>query len=185
MLGLSIKPPTKISRDFTTTGDSTSAATTTALPENNGSDDITLPWRGSIGIGITPRSNVFVGVEYKHNPYGSAEYTNNNGTATKPWLDCSSFHLGIEYLPFNFISLRLGFQTKSEVFEQQGNVLNGDPVSYAVYSAGVGIRLLESIQLNLGYEYLNIHYEDMWHLNSNVNKDIRNTIFSSISYTIK
>ncbi len=176
MLAFSIKPPTKISRDFTTTIDST---------QDEGTDDIALPLRGSIGIGINPRPNVLIGIEYHYTPYSLAEYINTNGKETKPWLDCSSFHVGLDYQPVDFISIRLGYQNKSEVFQQHGNPMQGDPISYAVYSAGFGVRLLKSLQLNFGYEYFNIHYEDGWRLHNSVNKDMRSTIFSSISYTIK
>lgn len=185
VFGFSLKPPTSINRDFTTTGDSSKGTNTVALPQVKGSDKITLPLSGSIGLGINLQTNVFLGAEYEYKPYGMAEYKNKDGRVTKPWLNCSSFHFGLEYLPIDFISVRIGYQTKAEVFEQQGNALYGDPVAYTLYSTGVGIRLLENIQLNLGYEYMNMHYEDNWNLNTNVNRDVRNTFFGSISYTIK
>jgi len=184
VFGVSVTPPTSINRDFTTTGDSTNGTTTVVLPVDTGSDKLRLPWRGSIGLGITLRSNVLLGAEYEYKPYESAEYTDKNGMVTKPWLDCSSFHFGLEYMPVDVVSVRLGYQTTSEVFEQQGNALHGDPVAYSVYSAGVGLRVLQSIQLNLGYEYTDMHYEDNWNLNTNVNRDIRNTLFASMSYTL-
>ncbi|RPI03954.1 MAG: hypothetical protein EHM64_11555 [Ignavibacteriae bacterium] len=185
LFGLSIKPPMKITRDFTTTGDSTYGSTRVVLPESKGSDNLILPLRGSIGVGISLRSNVFLNAEYDYNPYRLAEYTDNNGTVSNPWLDCSSFHVGLEYLPVDFVSVRFGYQTKSETFEQQGNQFRGDPVTCFVYSAGVGIRLLKSIQLNLGYEYANLSYEDNWNTNTNVNKDMRNSFFGSIAYTLQ
>ncbi|MDP3682593.1 MAG: hypothetical protein Q8S01_01555, partial [Ignavibacteria bacterium] len=185
LFGASFKLPTKINRDFTVTSDSTYGAMTVALPEDKGSDNITLPWCGSVGIGINLRTNVFLSCEYEYKPYRLAEYTDKDGIVTKPWLDCSNFHFGMEYLPVDIVAVRFGFQTKSEVFEQQANAFRGDPVSYTVYSAGVGVRVLPNIQINLGYEYFNMHYEDNWFLNTNVNKDIRSTLFGSISYTLK
>jgi opacity protein-like surface antigen len=184
MLGFAINPPTKISRDFTTTGDSTYGTTTGALPQDNGTDNITLPWRGSIGLGIALRSNVFLSVEYEYKPYGTAEFTDKNGNVTNPWLGCSGFHFGVEYLPVDFVSLRFGHQSRSEVYEEEGNALYGDPITFRVYSGGVGIRALNGLQLNLGYEYMNMRYADNWNLNTNVNQDMRRTFFGSISYTL-
>ncbi len=185
MFGLSVKPPTQINRDFTTTGDSTRGAVTVALPRDNGSDQLTLPFRGTIGVGIAPRPNVLVGGEYEYIPYGSAEYTDKNGRKSKPWLDCSGFRLGLEYLPVASVSVRLGYQVKSEVFEQQGNALVGEPVSYTVYSAGIGVRVLRNIHLNIGYEFMNMQYEDNWYLNTNINKETRKTLFGGVSYSLK
>lgn len=184
MLGFAINPPTKISRDFATTGDSTYGTMTVALPPDNGNDNLTLPWRGSIGVGIALRSNVSVSVEYEYKPYGSADFEDKNGNVTKPWLDCSGFHFGVEYLPVDYLSIRFGQQSKSEVFEEQGNALYGDPITFVVYSAGVGIRVLDGLRLNLGYEYANMRYADNWNLNTNVNKDLRKTLFGSVSYTL-
>jgi hypothetical protein len=184
VFGFSLSPPTSINRDYTRTGDSTNGTSTVQLPVDAGSDKLTLPWRGSIGVGIHLRSNVFLGADYAYKPYGSAEYTDKNGIVTKPWLDCSSFHFGVEYLPVDVVSVRFGYQTTAEVFEQQGNALHGDPIAYTVYSAGVGLRVIQSVQVNVGYEYRNMQYEDNWNLNTNINTDKRHTLFANIAYTL-
>jgi len=185
MLGFSFKLPTKITREFTTEGDSVKGPSNIKLPSKRGSDNITLPLRGSFGIGLSLRSNIFISGEYKYLPYNLAEYTDENGKTTKPWLNCSSYHLGLEYLPMDFLAVRLGYQIKSEVFEQQGNHLPGQSVSYNVYSIGLGINIIDNLQINLGYEYIDMHYEDLWFLNTNINKEKKNTIFGNILFTLK
>jgi opacity protein-like surface antigen len=185
-LGVAIKPPTTIKRDFSgslqiVAADSTGTLVTVNTPTKS-SDEINLPWRGSVGLGIAFRSNASVKVEYEYLPYANAQYT-SLGVSSDPWMDSYKFKAGFEYVPLEWLILRCGYTKQSEVFASQNSYMPQDPVSSEAYSGGIGVKFLD-VQLDLAYEYANVSYEDMWTTNVNLNQNLRQSLVATISYVI-
>ncbi|HTY37431.1 MAG TPA: hypothetical protein VMH23_09985 [Bacteroidota bacterium] len=174
-LGVTITLPTEIDRTFN--GTSTSYTNKTmdfaAVPLStvsvNTFQEMDLPIKGNIGIGLQLRSNVYAAAEYEYDPYGNAKLITNHTTTTKPWLDGSSFHFGLKWEPVADYSLRFGYRRQTEVFQAQYSPFPGQPVSYVAYSAGLGIQLLKGLAINAAYEFYQRKYEDTWVGNSNIN----------------
>ncbi len=181
-VGISAKPPTTITRKFNsiiktdTTGYSSSSAV-------SGEDKMQLPWRGTAGISLAIARDVTLGLEYELRSYASAVYTDASGNESNPWLTSSLFHVGAEYTPLPWLVLRVGVRQQAEVFEEAGNPLEGDPVSYSIYSLGCGV-LYEGFHLNVTYEYSRMKYDDLWQTNVNLNSEIRNGLVADIAYEI-
>ncbi|MGD1045977.1 MAG: hypothetical protein ABR936_11750 [Bacteroidota bacterium] len=185
-LGVAIKPPTTIKRNFSgslqvVSVDSTGTLVTVNTPTKS-SDEIKLPWRGSIGLGIAFRSNASVKVEYEYLPYANAQYSSLS-VPSNPWLDSYKFKAGFEYLPMEWLTVRCGYTKQTDVFASQNSYMPQDPVSSEAYSGGIGIKFLDA-QLDLAYEYANVSYEDMWTTNVNLNQILRQTLVATISYVI-
>jgi len=181
-LGFSVKTPTTITRKFNaqiqtdTTGSST-------IVNVNGQDKTVIPFRGTIGLSIALRENLMFGAGYEIRPYSSATFTNSTGSMTNPWLSANLFHVGFEFVPISWLKVRGGVREEAEVYEPEGNPLEGEPVSYSVYSFGVGV-MVDGGTVNLAYEYSDMKYTDTWADAISINGDIRHTIVADFSYEI-
>jgi opacity protein-like surface antigen len=178
-VGVAVKPPTTITREFSATVDSVGISSTVMT----GTDEVALPWRGSVGASIALKQNLLLGLEYELRPYESAEYKASDGTTSSPWLSSSVFRLGMEYHPLSWFSLRAGMRNEASVFQPEGAPLVGDPVAYSVYSTGCGLAFA-GVRLDLAYEYALLNYEDMWQTNVNLNRTATRNIVASISYKL-
>jgi hypothetical protein len=183
-LGFTIKPPTTITRDYNATTTIDTAGRMLTSRKVNGTDEIVLPWRGTIGLSASIKQNVTMGIELELSPYASAVYLMNNSTYSRPWLDVSSVKFGIEYLPISWLALRGGYHSQQEVYQAFGSPIDKAPVTYDVFSAGVGLSW-HNVRLNLAFEFFDRQYEDLWLTNGNVNKESQYNIAAEISYTLQ
>ena len=181
-LGFSVKPPMTITRSYARQVLSDTAGSLSVATER-GQDKLSLPWRGTFGLSVAVRDDIRLGLEYEVRSYASAVYTDTGGKESNLWLSSSALHLGAEYSPMTWLSLRVGVRGQSEVFEETGNPMPGEPVTYSVYSAGCGISL-GNARLNLAYEYAPMKYQDMWQANVNLNNSTRHTIHADIVWEI-
>lgn len=181
-IGFSIKPPTTITRKFkgqqyTDTTGSTTVGTA------NGEDKILIPWRGTIGLSIVLRENLTLGIGYELRSYAFAEYKKSDGTKTNPWLSSNLFHVGAEFIPLPWLALRAGVREQAEVFEPEGASLEGEPVSYAIYSVGAGVKIAGA-HLDIAYEYSKMKYTDTWADAISMNSETCRNIIAEFSYDI-
>lgn len=181
-LGWSLRPATTISRSYHLTLQSESDAGVQSEPVI-GKDKLKLPWRGTIGLMLTPRDNLAFGLECEIRPYKSLRYIASDGEETRPWLPASLVRVGAEYLIAPWLALRAGIRGEAEVFEPEGNQLPGTPVTYEVYSAGVGVFLNE-FRLNLSYENSLMKYQDVWSSAISKNSERTQTWVMQLSYEL-
>jgi len=181
-LGFSIKLPTTITRTYrleitTESGDGIRSYSM------NGREKLQLPWRGSIGLLLTPRVNLSLGIEYERRPYRSLRYIASDGTETTPWLPASVVRVGAEYLMTPWLALRAGVRGESEVFEPEGNQLPGHPVTYQTYCAGFGLFFVD-IRLNVSYQSSIMKYQDIWSSAISKNSERRQILVAQLIYEL-
>jgi hypothetical protein len=181
-IGFAVKLPTTISRSYTMQVE-TDTTGTAVLSTLQGKDKLKLPWRGTVGLSLTPRENLTLGFEYEFRPYKSARYVDANGSETKPWLSSSLFRAGAEFMIAPWLALRAGMRGEAEVFQPEGNEIEGEPVSYTVYSAGFGVYS-SGLRFNITYENALIKYQDIWSSEISKNSERRNTIVAQLLYEI-
>ncbi len=181
-LGFMVRPPSTITRKYSATL-STDTTGTPVVTTLSGEDKIRLPWRGMVGLSVLLRENLRIGLEYEVRSYESAVYTSDGGAESNPWLSASVLHVGAEYAALDWLAIRAGVREQAEVFQEEGNPLVGDPVSYTVYSAGCGLQF-SGVRLNLTYEYSLLKYTDNWQTNVNLNKTWYNTIVANVLYDV-
>ena len=181
-VGFSVKPPATIKRKYTTLMQVVDTTGSSALTVS-GEDNIRLPWRGTLGLSILATQNLTLGLEYEIRSYASAVYKNAAGLGSNPWLSSSVIHVGAEYRASPWLALRGGIRGNAEVFEQTGNPIPGEPVSYSIYSTGAGF-LFSGIRLNITYEYALMKYQDTWQTNVNLNSETHHGFVADVSYEI-
>lgn len=179
--GFSVRPPTTISREYTThlLVDTTG---TTLGQTISGEDKMRLPWRGTLGIAIIPSTSLLLGLEYEFRSFASAVYTHGN-VESHPWRSASVFHVGVQYTLAEWLMLRAGLREQAEVFESEGNPLVGEPVRSSVYTGGLGVNI-GGVRFNVTYEYHLLKYQDVWGSAVSFNSDARHLLSADISYEI-
>jgi hypothetical protein len=71
----------------------------------------------------------------------------------------------------------------AEVFQPEGNHLEGEPVTYTVYSAGLGV-FYSGLRLNVTYETSMMKYQDIWSSALSKNSERRHTFLAQVIYEI-
>jgi hypothetical protein len=122
-------------------------------------------------------------LEYELRPYESVRYVDSDGVETSPWLSASLFRVGAEYRIAPWLALRGGMRGEAEPFEPEGNPIAGEPVTYAVYSAGFGV-FYSGLRLNVTYENSSMKYQDIWASAISKNSERRHTIIAQLAYEI-
>lgn len=181
-LGFSARPPVKITRSFS----GSRLVDTTGIPistQEEWKDEVTLPWRGSVGVSIAVRENLRLAFEYEVRPYASAEYGGPFRSTENPWLSTSVFHAGLEYVAEPWVVLRAGVRGQAEVFEPEGNAIDEEPVRYSTYSAGCGF-VFGPARLNVTYEYSRMKYQDVWGSAMSLNTDTRHILVADLAIEI-
>jgi len=181
-IGFSIKPPTTITRTYNMQVE-TDTTGTPSFSSIQGEEKLKLPWRGTIGLSLSPKENLTVGLEYEFRPYDSVEQIDSEGAETSPWVSSSLFRLGIEYRIATWLALRGGMRGEAETFQPEGNHITGEPVTYTVYSAGFGV-FYSGIRLNVTYQNSVMKYQDIWSTAISMNSDRRHTIVGQLAYEI-
>ena len=181
-IGFVVKMPTTITREYSTkivTEVNGTTSTTTIKDE----DELKLPWRGTLGLALSPRENLTIAIEYESRPFESVDYIEPNGETSSPWLSVSLFRVGMEFRATSWLALRGGMRGQAEVFEEEGNQLEGEPVSYTIYSAGFGL-LYSGFRFNITYENSQMKYQDVWSTAISKNSETRHLVIAQISYEI-
>lgn len=181
-LGFSVKPPMTITRDYSAQVQADTGGTLTTMSVS-GQDKMVLPWRGRVGAAIAVRQDLTLGFEYEFHPYGTAAYKLPDGTESNPWLSASLFHVGAEYVPAAWLTLRGGLRAQAEIFQPEGDPIDGSPVSYTIYSAGAGI-MIGAMHVDLTYEYGLMKYDDVWSSEVSRNRESFNTFSADVIYEI-
>jgi hypothetical protein len=182
-IGGAVKAPTTLTRKFQSriVTDSMGAHSDVSV---SGQDEMTLPWRGTVGFTIALKENLTLGFEYELRPLASAVYKDAAGLQSNPWLSASLMHIGVNYEASPWLSLRAGVRQQAAVFQEEGAPIAGEPISFSVYSAGVGITF-DAFRFDVAYEYADMKYQDMYATNVNLNRQSTNSIVAGVSYEIQ
>jgi hypothetical protein len=193
--GFSVKPPSTITRSFTTSWSQDSVAASKKFLSKidsihvitngsySGEDKIELPLRGSVGFGIKLKENLTFGITYEIRSYASAQYTGSDGTTTNPWLSSSILHIGGEYVVNAWLVLRGGVTNYQEVYQPLTAGIRGEPVNYPVYAVGCGISFANAV-VNATYEYSDMKFVDTWSNAVSINRQFTNSVVVSFSYEL-
>jgi hypothetical protein len=193
--GFSVKPPTTITRTYSSQMVRDSVTTLSRLSHrvdslhavttvvSSGEDKMKYPWRGTLGISVTVKENLTVGMEYEVRALASAVYTDAAGVESNPWLSASFWHVGTEFRPYDWLAVRVGVHEDAEAYEPLSNAIRGEAVKYTVYSVGAGLTF-ENIHLNVAYEYADMKYVDTWSNAASINREFRQNLVADVSYAI-
>lgn len=180
-LGVAVDLPSTITREWSMNveGDTSGVPISTTM---SGEDEFDLPLRGSIGLMLRPRDRLNIGLEYELRPYDEAVFR-SGGSETRPWTTARLFRVGTSYELASWLTLSGGIRGEAETFVPDGSAFVDDPVTYRVYSAGLGVHWM-GVRWDVAYEYSDMVYQDIWGSAISDNSDVRHTVLTSISYTI-
>lgn len=181
-IGMVVIPPTTYTRAFNmdVTTDTAGIRTESSV---SGEDELQLPWRGSLGLVLTPRDRLKMGLQYEIRPYSSATFTSADGAEAEPWRSASLLRVGVEYDLASWLIIRGGIRGEADVFIPEGSALVDEPAAYRVYSAGFGLSFA-GLRWNVAYENAQMKYQDVWSSALSKNVDARHVITADISFTI-
>lgn len=181
-IGFVLRPPTTFTRKYemAVAGDTAGVPFTAAVA---GEDRFRLPWRGSVGLLLRPRERLSIGLEYEFRPYASATLTTATGEESSPWHSASLVRVGTEYELARWLVVRGGIRGEADVFVPEGSAIERDPVTYRVFSAGLGFAF-SGLRWNLTYEYADMRYADVWGSALSRNEDMRHVFVTNLSFTI-
>jgi opacity protein-like surface antigen len=182
-IGFAVKFPATITRKYSLEVRTDTTGGTPALSSVTGKDKLKLPWRGTVGLALTPRENLTIGLEYEIRPFKSVRYTAADGMESTPWLQSSLFRVGLEYQAGPWLTLRGGMRGEAEVFQAEGSYIEKEPVTYTVYSAGYGVTYL-GLRFNMTYEYSLMKYQDIWSTAISKNNEWKHTLMAQLTYEI-
>lgn len=176
-----VKPPVEYTRKY----EMNVEIDTTGVPAASsvsGEDRLKLPWRGFAGLLLKPHERMEIGIEYELRPYAQAEFSGDTGEQSTPWHSASLLRVGADFELRPWLTLRGGIRGDAEVFVPEGAPLADVPVTYKVYSAGLGLKI-SSIRWNFAIENARIKYSDIWQSEISKNRESFFTILTDISYT--
>jgi opacity protein-like surface antigen len=146
-------------------------------------DKVSYPLSYSIGVLLKPFERWTFAFDVESRQLNNAEVSSGTAPAVKPWLSSPSFSLGAEYRWEQWLAFRCGYREVAEVFEPAGAALIGEPARRSAYTAGIGL-LVESITLDLAYEYMSLRYQDLWQSNINQNGTYQHGVMAEIGFQL-
>lgn len=178
--GFTIRPPFTLTRAFS--GQVITSGDVDGSNVFEGEDRLTLPWRGSAGLTITPRSFMTFGLEYELRPYDRADLVTASGAEQNPWMSSSAVRFGAQFGILPWLQLRGGMSRQAETFGADGRAIDDQPVWFTAYSAGAGFAYA-GVRLNVGYETRGIRYPDIMGSAVYHNRDTRHAVVADLAYT--
>ncbi len=165
-LGLKITPPYTYKRkwDYTTiTTDQTNSDT----ENTSGEDEMTVPLSYAIGISFSPVKQFRIAFDLQNTNYSHSEFTfANNDTTHRGWVDQLMIGIGIEYKPWDWLSLLGGYRNLPEVFVPDGAAIkNRGPYAESI-SLGLSVKTLFG-WFEVAYEIRRMKYYDSYFSNTN------------------
>ena len=182
-LGVVFRPPATIKRTFTGTLQETSGLGTTET-ERSVTNELHLPFGGTLGITFFPFRTFTVGAELDVRNYDHAELTQADGSTSEPWADGIEFRVAAEFRPDDWLALRAGVSQDNQVFAPAGSGLPAEPASAAAYHFGAGF-FYGDFRIDASYEYSTLLYQDAWLSNINDNTRTRSRFTLELGYMFR
>ncbi len=150
--------------------DSTIAPVTEYGSLVKGTSKFKAPFSFGLGITLKPRDFVILALDYKINPFskGSYDFTSENPVSSSAynwnlWTlpDLNSLHVGLELIPFKYISLLGGYTNQTEAIRAQDHFKADEEIGVKtdIYSIGISVKIPYVI-LDFAYSWNNLKYID-------------------------
>ncbi len=166
-LGLTAALPMTITRSFDRTVTIDTALSVSSRKET-GEESLKLPLRVGAGLILTPTDRWTVSFDYAMTGFATSEQTAADGTTSSSWVGSENYRLGVEYLAWDFLSIRGGYRQEMQPFAVVGAAILDEPVRTSVTTFGLGTEFM-GVLIDAAYEYTGLQYQDMWQSNVNYN----------------
>lgn len=181
-VGLNLKLPYTVTResDYIVSTVDTASVNTAALKSN---EKFKAPVAYTIGVNFRPTEKFMFLMDYDLNLYSNAEWEiANDDTTHRDWVDQKIMKFGVQYTPYEFLSLRAGYRSIPQVFVPDGAPFRDRGPEAQAWTLGAGLNFAEYGMLNIAWEYRLLKYYDQYFSNTNFCKEINHNIL--ISYQL-
>jgi hypothetical protein len=164
--GVNITSPYTITRqwNYQTTSGNASGSITEAT---SGEDKMDVPLSYAVGVSILPVKVFRLAVDFKQKNYGDAEFVYSRPDSTyRSFVDQTELSFGVEYKPFEFLSIMGGYRQQTEVFIPDGAATKDEGPAIESWSVGLSFRTNFGI-LDLAYVTTSMKYYDSYFSNTN------------------
>lgn len=178
-LGLKIVPSYKIKRDwdYTTTDTSNYSSVTPS-----GQDAMKVPISYAVGISFNPVKQFRIAFDLENTKYSQSDFTlANQDTTHRDWVDQTIIGVGIEYKPWDWLSLLGGYRSVPETFVPDGTAFRDRGPTAESFTFGVSLKALFGY-FDVAYEIRSMKYYDSYFSNTNYALETFNNL--SVGYTI-
>jgi len=145
--------------------DSTASPVTNKDERMTGTDKFSAPFTFALGFSIKPNNYLLFAIDYRLNPYSKGTYnlSSNDSTAARwAWPDLNSLNVGLEIIPFNWMSVLAGYRYQSDPLRPQDHFKAEKIGSKSeIFSCGLSIRIPHGV-LDFAYEWRNKRYIDYY-----------------------
>jgi len=182
-LGFNITSPYTINRDWSYEYFTTDTSSWLP-PSGSGTHFFEIPATFSLGTSITPVDQFTFSLDYQFNNNSEAQIKlAPSDSIVKDFPDQSEIRCGIEYRPFNFLSLLAGYRYATEIFVPDGAAIKDRGPAATSYTLGASIKLFQMGRLDIAYAMQRLKYYDSYFSNTNyVFESFNNFLFG---YTIE
>ena len=165
-LGLKITPPYTLERkwDYTTVKTDLTKSSTENVA---GKDELTVPLSYTVGISFLPVKQFRVAFDLQKTNYSESEFTFAiNDSTHKGWADQMMIGIGMEYKPWDCLSLLGGYRNLPEVFIPDGAAIKDRGPYAESVTLGLSLKVLFG-WFDVAYETRRMKYYDSYFGNTN------------------
>ncbi|MFC2084551.1 OmpP1/FadL family transporter [Bacteroidota bacterium] len=149
----------------------------------NGIDEFDIPAIFNLGVNFKPVDNFLMAVDYEYAPYSETEFKLSEEDPTlREWADRHIIRFGLEYSPYDFLSLLGGYRNIPVPFIPDGAAVKDRGPDADSYTFGISLNILHG-RFDFAYEIRVLKYYDSYYSNTNyVTENYSNLLFG---YTFK
>jgi hypothetical protein len=166
-IGFTLSPGYTLERNWNYTTVTNSPAMETHTATTSGVDKFNVPFSYAIGLGIKPVKPFRISADVRNTKYSGAEFNFAYGDSThRGWADQTIYNIGVEYAPWEWLSLLAGYRYLPEVFVPDGAAIKDRGPVADSFTFGMSVKLFYG-RLNAAYEIRRLKYYDSYLSNTN------------------
>lgn len=166
-IGVNISTPYTMNRnwDYTYMTTDTSGSIES---KKSGKDKFEFPASYTFGASITPVDQFTISFDYQFTNFSQGKFKITSlDTLHRDWIDQHIIRFGLQYRPFDFLSLLAGYREIPATFIPDGAAIKDAGPDTKSYTLGFSLKLFSYGQLDAAYDIRQFKYYDSYFSNTN------------------
>lgn len=183
-IGANLNMPYMINRSFSYLKTVTDTAGS-VNSDISGTESVKVPLGYNLGLAFKPLEGLLVTLDIAETPFQNSSWTFSPDLEEfqREWVKQTIMAFGIEFKPFEALTLRAGYRDVTQVFVPDGAAVISKGPQQISWSMGLGYRFGQFGQLDVAYVTSDLKYYDQYF--SNVNYVRQKTGRWIVGYSIK
>ncbi|MCK5504887.1 MAG: hypothetical protein KAJ10_06975 [Thermodesulfovibrionia bacterium] len=154
----------------------------TVSSNSSGTNKAEIPAIFNFGVSFQPVSNFIVAIDYEYAPLSETSFSlSQEYPYFKGWVDKHTFRFGIDYAPWDFLSILAGYRNMPTNFVPDGAAVRDSAPKANSYTFGLSFPTVFG-RFDLTYEYRLLQYYDSYYSNTNYNTIEYNNLLLGYTY---